>query len=75
MKLAVSYDERGNIVTLFDPQKLHGEKGFFKYVPAKGEKHEILEVPKELEGKPFVELPTLLHVKAEGGHPRLAARG
>jgi hypothetical protein len=74
MKLAVSYDEHGNIVTLFDPEKLRGEKGTLRYVPAKGEKHEILEVPTELEGKPFMELPALLHVKASGGHARLQRR-
>ena len=71
MKLAVSHDEKGNIVFLFDPEKLHGDEGFLTYVPAKGEKHYVLEVPKEFEGKPFQELPKLLRVNTSGAHPRL----
>jgi|HubBroStandDraft_6_1064221.scaffolds.fasta_scaffold1596682_2 hypothetical protein len=68
MKLAVSYDEQGDIVTLFDPHKLHHG---VKYVPEEDEKHAILEVPKEFEGKPFRELAALLRVNATGPHPRL----
>jgi hypothetical protein len=71
MKLAVSHDEKGNIVTLFDPQKLNGEKGFLTYVPAKGEKHNLLDVPREFESITFQELPKLLRVNASGSHPRL----
>jgi len=70
MKLAVSHDEHGNITTLFDPEKLQSDKGTLKYVPAKGEKHHVLDVPKEFEGKPFEELPQLLRVNASGAHPR-----
>ncbi len=68
MKLAVSYDEQGDIVTLFDPEKL--QRGV-KYVPDEDEKHVILEVPKELEGRPFRDLAALLRVNASGPHPRL----
>jgi hypothetical protein len=71
MKLAVSHDDHGNIVTLFDPEKLHNDKGTLTYVPAKGEKHYVLDVPKEFEGRPFEELPKLLHVNTSGGHPQL----
>jgi hypothetical protein len=53
MKLAVSYDDLGNIVTLFDPEKLRSDEGSLRYVPAPGEKHHVLEVPKEFEGRPF----------------------
>jgi hypothetical protein len=74
MKLAVSHDAHGNVTTLFDPAKLHGDKGFLTYVPAKGEKHHVLDLPKELEGKPFEELPKLLRVNAAGAHPRLEAK-
>lgn len=75
MRLAVSYDNEGNILTMFDPDKLRGEKGFLTYVPAKGERHHILDVPKELEGKPFTDLPKLLRVNANGSaHPRLERR-
>lgn len=74
MKLAVSHDEDGNIVTLFDPDKLRGDKGFLTYVPAKDERHHILEVPKEFESKPFEDLPKLLRVNASGTRPRLEPR-
>jgi hypothetical protein len=70
MKLAVSHDERGEIVTLFDPNQLHGAAGSLTYVPAKGENHHVLEVPKEFEGRPFQELPALLRVNTSGGKPR-----
>jgi hypothetical protein len=75
MKLAVSHDAKGNIVTLFDPEKLRGYKGSWKYVPAKGEKHYVLEVPKGFESKPFAELPKLLHVNTSGAQPRLEPKG
>jgi hypothetical protein len=71
MKLAVSHDDHGNIITMFDPEKLKGEHGSLTYVPAKGEKHHVLDVPKEFEGKKLEELPKLLHVKTSGSHPEL----
>jgi hypothetical protein len=71
VKLAVSYDAHGKIVTLFDPESMHSDKGTLKYVPAKGEKHHVLEVPKEFESRPFRELPSLLRVNVKGAHPRL----
>ena len=74
MKLAVSHDEQGKITALFDPEKLHGDKVSLKYVPARGENHHVLDVPKEFEGKPFEELPTLLRVNAKGSQPRLEAK-
>ena len=74
MKLAVSYDKDGNILTLFDPAQLKGERATLAYVPGKGENHHILDVPKEAEGKPFMELPKALRVNANGGTPRLECR-
>jgi hypothetical protein len=74
MKLAVSYDAEGNITTMFEPEKLRGEKGFLSYVPASGERHQVLEVPRELEGKAFAELPKALRVNASGAHPKLECR-
>jgi len=71
MKLAVSYDAEGTILSMFDPEKLRGEKFTLQYVPAKGEKHDILEVPKDLVGKPFTDLHKLVRVNAKGGAPRL----
>lgn len=75
MKLAVSHDAKGNIIALFDPEKLRGEKVSLTYVPAKGENHHVLDLPKEMEGKPFMELPKLLHVNTSGAHPRLERKG
>jgi hypothetical protein len=74
MKLAVSHDDQGNITTLFDPDKLRGEKVTLQYMPAKGEKHHVLEVPREHEGKPITDLPKLLRVAANGGKPRFESR-
>jgi hypothetical protein len=44
-------------------------------VPAKGEKHYVLDLPKEFEGKPFEELPNLLRVNASGAHPQFERKG
>jgi len=74
MKLAVSYDAEGAILTMFDPEKLRGDKLTVQYVPAKGEKHELLEVPKDLEGAAFADLHKLVRVNAKGGTPRLERR-
>lgn len=71
MKLAVSHDENGNIVTLFDPEKLRGDKGFLRYVPARGERHHVLQIPNGFENRPFEELAGLLRVNASSAHPRL----
>jgi hypothetical protein len=71
MKLAVSHDDNGDIVTLFNPDELHGDRGSLRYVPAKGEKHHVLDVPKEFETRPFQDLPKLLRVNTSGGQPRL----
>ena len=74
MKLAVSYDDEGRIRTLFDPEKMRGQNGSFTYVPAKGEKHVQLELPKEMEHMPILELAHSLRVNAKGGHPKFEAR-
>lgn len=66
MQVAVSYDATGKIFTLFEPSTLKTDKGFFTYVPAKGEKHEILDLPSGLEGKSVFELASLLHVSTSG---------
>jgi hypothetical protein len=73
MKLAVSYDAEGNILTLFDPEALRTDAGLFSYVPAPGEQHRVLDLPKELEGTPFRELPEMLRVNAWGQLPRLGS--
>ena len=75
MRVAVSYDKNGKILTLFDPDKMTSKKGSLTYVPAKGERHEIIDVPREFEGKPFTELPNLLRVVAKKGEKaRLEAK-
>ena len=74
MELAVSYDDFGNITTLFDPKALSSDKGTLRYVPAPGEKHYVLELPTELEGTPFGELPELLRVDVAAAHPRFETK-
>ena len=75
MKVAVSYDKNGEILTLFNPEKMTSKKGTLTYVPAKGESHEIIDLPKEFERKPFTELPNLLRVSVKGGKAKLEAKG
>jgi hypothetical protein len=75
MKVAVSYDKDGNILTLFDPDKMTNKKGTLTYVPDKGERHEVIEVPKEFERKGITELPNLLRVVAKkAGAAKLEAK-
>ena len=74
MRLAVSYDDQGNILTLFDPKALQSDQGWLKYVPADQENHDILDVPAEHEAKTFAELADALRVEAERGAPRFTAK-
>lgn len=72
MKLAVSYDVNGRILTLFDPEATRaGAKGILRYVPAPAERHHVLDVPKDLEHKSMLELAQLLHVNTTSAHPKL----
>lgn len=74
MKLAVSYDREGNILTLFDPDSLVTSRGTFAYLPAPGEMHRLLDLPIEAEGISFLELPYALRVNTEGASPVLERR-
>ena len=74
MKVAVSYDKNGEILTLFDPAKLTSKKGTLTYVPGKGERHEIIDLPKEFEKKAFTELPNLLRVAIKSGKANFEAK-
>ncbi len=74
MKLAVSYDAAGKILTMFDPEKLRSEKVTLRYVPAPGEKHQVIELPKEFEKEVFFDLPKLLRVNLTGATPKLERR-
>ena len=74
MKVAVSYAKDGTILTLFVPEEMRRVKGFLAYVPAKGERHQIIDVPKAFERKPLAELPNLLRVNARGSKAKLEAK-
>jgi len=74
MKVAVSYDNNGEILTLFNPDKMTSKKGTLTYVPAKGERHEIIDLPKEFERKAFTELPNLLRVAVKSGKANFEAK-
>ena len=74
MKLAVSYDAEGKIVTMFDQEKLRSKKVTLRYVPAPGERHEVIELPKEYEKEKFLDLPKLLRVNATGATPKFERR-
>lgn len=74
MRVAVTYDKDGTILTLFNPDKMTSKKGSLTYVPAKAERHEIIDVPKEFGRKAFTKLPDLLRVK-KGAKAKLEAKG
>jgi hypothetical protein len=74
MQVAVSFDKSGNITVMFDPSKLKGEKCTIGYEPAPGENHHVLDLPKQLEGKPFTELAAALRVNTSGAAPKLEAK-
>ncbi len=74
MKRAVSYDESGRLLVLFDPEPKPGSKFRMKYQPKPGERHEHLEIPPDLEGKSNRELFDLLVVDVSGEKVRLRRR-
>lgn len=75
MQVAVSFDKDGHITVMFDPSKLGNEKFTISYEPAPGENHQIFDLPKHLEGKPFTELADVLRVNTSGATPKLEAKG
>jgi hypothetical protein len=74
MKLAVTYNKTGNLLMFFDPTKMHDANGSITYTPVNGEMHAVMDLPKELESKPFTELHNLLRVNVGGAMPKLEAK-
>jgi hypothetical protein len=74
MKLAVSFDNEGKIIGMFDPESGRGDFGTLRYRPTEDENHYILEVPGDLTAKPIGELSELLRVNTSGASPRLELR-
>jgi len=75
MKLAVSYNARGEILTMFDPEAAKSDFGLLQYRPAPREKHVILDVPKKFEGRSVDELSKLLRVSVSGKKAKLEPKG
>jgi hypothetical protein len=73
MQLAVSYDNSGRIMLMFDPAALKNDKGTFGYKPAQGENHRVFDVPQELQGRSLEELSAMLRVDTTGSTPALKA--
>jgi hypothetical protein len=72
MQLAVSFNNNGDITVMFDPAKLKkDEKVTVGYEPAPGDNYEMLDLPKELEGKLFREYAHLLRVNMIGATRKL----
>ena len=71
MQVAVSFTKEGEITLMFDPAKLNGGNASMGYQPAPGENHHVLDLPKQLEGKRFTELATLLRVNTQEAAPKL----
>ena len=59
---------------MFDPSKMKGDKFTIGYAPAAGENHQVLDLPKGLEGKPITDVAHLLRVNAANGAPKLEAK-
>jgi hypothetical protein len=74
MQLAVSFDKDGKILMMFNPAELRTGKGKIGYAPTAGENHQVLDVPKELEGKSIEELAKVLTVNVRGTKPALEAK-
>jgi hypothetical protein len=70
MRVAVSFDQDGDVLLLFDPDKVGNADMTISYVPGEGEHHHVFELPKELEQRKFTELHKMLRVKV-GEHPTL----
>jgi len=75
MQVAVSYNKDGDITLMFQPATLKTGKYVVGYEPAHGENHRIMDVPKQFEGKPVMELSRLLRVNNKGAAPKLEPRG
>ena len=75
MKIAVSYDANGRILGLFDPDALSGERGSLNYVPKPGERHSVIEIGPECEGKSVLEIHKTMRVNASGTIPKLEPLG
>ena len=74
MQVAVSYNNEGQITLMFDPAKMRNGKFVMGYKPAEGENHQLLDVPKGLEGKSLGDLGSLLRVNTRGGAPKLETK-
>jgi hypothetical protein len=74
MQLAVSFDKDGKIWMMFNPAQMRIGKAEIGYTPAPGENHQVLDVPKELEGKSVDELAKVLTVNVRGAKPALEVK-
>jgi hypothetical protein len=74
MKVAVSYNKSGEITLMFDPSKMQSEEFTIGYAPAPGETHQLLDLPKQFEGKQLKDFAHNLHVKANGKDAKLEVK-
>jgi hypothetical protein len=62
---------KGNILGLFNPEKLHSERGAMRYVPKPGERHHIIDVGTEFEGISLLDIHRTMRVATSGVEVRL----
>jgi hypothetical protein len=74
MKVAVSYDEKGEVTLMFHPASMQHAEYTVGYEPAPGEMHQVFDVPTNLEGKPVSELARSVRVNVSNGIAKLEAR-
>jgi hypothetical protein len=74
MKLAVSYDEHGEISVMYDPSEKGNGDFTVGYEPGPGEKHDVLDLPHQFEGKPLREIASKLRVNTREAAAKLEAK-
>jgi hypothetical protein len=72
MKVTVISDKKGRILSVFGPPETGG-KGKFAYVPNRGEKVHVVDVPAGFEERTRTDLQTAFRVKTKGDTVSLVA--
>ena len=72
MKVTVVSDKKGRILSVFGPPETGGT-GKFAYVPNRGEKVHVVDVPAGFEERTRTDLQTAFRVKTKGDTVSLVA--
>jgi hypothetical protein len=67
MKIGLSYDESGKVTCIFDEEAGNSGSTQTKYIPKKGERHQVIDLPTDLQGKSLQEIAEQFVVKSTAG--------